>query len=1063
MDAPFRPFNTVVIRTPALSLHEAYSFPEDAAALFARFRDSSLFREAIFLASPELYKEVIKHLEKGGASAKEEEKMALSLLKYHNRMATRCTPFGLFAGCSTARIGEHTNIAIQPTEAGKSHLRFDMHFLCKLTDHLITLPALRRLMRYFPNTSLYPLGDKWRYYEKYYTGTIRQHKISDVDRSEYLDALLDKATGGAAYTELAALLVNDEITEEEATAFIDELIDCHLLESELEPSTTGKNTLSTLIEKLQAVATREANASEDLLAETITRLQWLAQQVSDIHAPGHPDNIASYQRIIAQIKAWDYPMEEKYLFQADLAKTSAHDAVLGEALLQKIEAGIGVMANYSKKGSSPALTEFKTKFTDRYEDAWVPLLEVMDNETGLGFPATVSGGNVPEYLAEKVDGGQAAAVSYTLSDTELPLVKKIMAAYQSGAYEVVLDDPAPEKPLPAESFLSTFTVMANIIGDPDSPDCRIQFGYAGNNGSAAVLPARFSHTDPAIAQLVTDITAKEQELHPDQVLAEIVHFPESRIGNVLLRPRLRTYEIPFLAQSDLPGAEQLLPEDLWVTVKKGRILLYSRKLGKEVIPKLTNAHNFNMKPMPVYQFLCALQNEQQDTTGLMFTLPPLLHSLSVFTPRIRWREIIFREAGWLFTRKETDPLVKGAQTLADWQAQWKLPSQIVIADGDNELFLNLDNTMHQRLLLAELKKRTSVEIHEMLFAPDAGVSDPLHWQQYANEVVLCWHKTAPVSAILHDAIAINTADKTTFFPGDAWLYYKLYCGHRTADQVLALVVWPLTETLLEQGRIKQWFYIRYADPEPHIRLRFLLTDVAADTGFVALALREALSSFLESGQVNRLVVDNYRRELDRYGAATMALSEALFCSDSRFMVQAIAALQHEEGEQVRWKYALLCIDQLFSAFGYDGDQKERLAKKHLAGFLPEMGITQKKWPPLEDTYRKHKKEIEQMMTGTDELTPGLAALRPVLDARGVVMETLCAEIRDRNAEQGKDVFTEELTWSYVHMMVNRLFRSQQRKNEMACYYLLSQYYTSLNVRKKQPQQKKTEAKPVNVA
>ncbi len=1055
MSQDIRTFDTVVIRTPSLPLQQAYDANIDAQALFGKFRTSSLFREAIFLASPELCSEVLKYLGKGAANPKDEDKMVLALLKYHNRMATRCTPFGLFAGCATATIGSNTSLRIMDAEAGSGHLRFDMHFLCKLTDHLAQQPELKQLLHYYPNTGIYTSGDKLRYYEKYYTGKIRQHKISDVDHSEYLDNLLSTASNGASFATLVECLVSEDITAEEAGDFVTEVIGSHLLITELEPAATGKDTLEKLIETLEAIGLREGADANNFLAGTLQKLRYLREQLAAIHQPGDPENITACKNIIERIKEWGYDAEEKYLFQSDLSKAVSAGATLGENLIQKIEAGIKVLANYSKKGSNPVLAEFKTKFTERYEDAWVPLLEVIDNETGLGYPAWANGGNVPEYLAELVPGGGGApgAAALSLADADIPLVKKIIDAQRNGDYEIVLDDALPATAVDTSLFLSTFSVMASILDDPATANARIHFTHAGNNASAAMLQARFCHTDPAIEKLVKDITAKEQELRPGVVYAEIVHLPESRVGNVLLRPVIRAYEIPFLAQSGLPKEQQLPPEDLMVTVRKGRILLYSRKLDKEIIPKLTNAHNFNMKPMPLYQFLCALQYEQQDTTGVMFALPPIVNSLFVFKPRVSWQNIIFKEASWSFSKKETDELVKGDITLTEWRAKWNMPLHIIIADGDNELFLNLGNELNCRLLLAELKKRSFVEIKEMLFLPGNGGLPGNNGSRYANELVISWHKTT-ITEEKEQQFSLQTPGiKRQFIPGEEWLYYKLYCGNRSADLLLASVIHPVTGHLLQNGIITSWFFIRYTDPLPHIRFRMRLKDPVTGIAPAMQLVMKSIEPYTRSGQVNKIVIDTYTRETERYGEATIALAEDFFCADSRLITAAIIALLTEDNELLRWKLALLCTDQLLLQFGYDNAGKEKIVKKHLAGFLTEFGVTQKRVQSLEDTYRKHKKEIEALMQGDDTSTPGMEILRHILQARAEQMSPIATAIIVANKAIGKDADTEEMLWSLIHMMINRIFRSQQRRNEMACYYLLNNYYTSLNIRTRKQQEK----------
>lgn len=63
-----------------------------------------------------------------------------------------------------------------------------------------------------------------------------------------------------------------------------------------------------------------------------------------------------------------------------------------------------------------------------------------------------------------------------------------------------------------------------------------------------------------------------------------------------------------------------------------------------------------------------------------------------------------------------------------------------------------------------------------------------------------------------------------FIPGNKWLYFKLYTGYKTSDMILSKKIFVIINNLKRQNLIDKWFFIRYADPEHHIRIRFLMKN-----------------------------------------------------------------------------------------------------------------------------------------------------------------------------------------------------------------------------------------------
>ena len=62
--------------------------------------------------------------------------------------------------------------------------------------------------------------------------------------------------------------------------------------------------------------------------------------------------------------------------------------------------------------------------------------------------------------------------------------------------------------------------------------------------------------------------------------------------------------------------------------------------------------------------------------------------------------------------------------------------------------------------------------------------------------------------------------KRIFIPCDEWVYYKIYSGSRMADIILTDIIKPISRRFLSADIIDKWFFIRYSDPDPHLRVRF---------------------------------------------------------------------------------------------------------------------------------------------------------------------------------------------------------------------------------------------------
>lgn len=258
------------------------------------------------------------------------------------------------------------------------------------------------------------------------------------------------------------------------------------------------------------------------------------------------------------------------------------------------------------------------------------------------------------------------------------------------------------------------------------------------------LLGRFTLADPEIEQYCHQISEIEQNLNSNSILAEIVHLPGDRVGNVLARAAIRPYEIPYLSRSDKDNQHQISVNDLYLSVRNGKeIVLRSKRLNKEVVPRMGNAHNWNRSSLPIYQFLCDLQLWNKRNSLILDY--GLLGYGRRFLPRIEYRSMILKPASWNFKKSEFDrfktqvnqrDLLKISKVFCE---ENRLPRRVLLKIGDNELFIDFSSIQSIEMLLNSIKKLEEISFVEYLYDGANQVQGPDG--QYANQFVISFYKT----------------------------------------------------------------------------------------------------------------------------------------------------------------------------------------------------------------------------------------------------------------------------------------------------------------------------------
>jgi lantibiotic biosynthesis protein len=565
-------------------------------------------------------------------------------------------------------------------------------------------------------------------------------------------------------------------------------------------------------------------------------------------------------------------------------------------------------------------------------------------------------------------------------------------------------------------------LMGSILGSSataiDTGNYLFEFTSCGGP-SAANLLGRFCHGDAVLCQKVIACLQEEEHNNPDCIYAEIIHLPEARTGNILARPQLRDYEIVYLGNGSVTRDHQIPITDLMVSVKNNTVVLRSQRFNKRVIPRLSTAHNFNMNSLLPYKFLCDLQFQQlHNATGWHWNLP----DEAPFLPAVRYGKIVLSKRTWVLHKKNN---IKDL----------KLPRYVSIAEGDNELFIDMESESCRQLLTTTLLKKEKIVIQEVLSTPDNCWITSSNGR-FTHELIIPLKSTlpkkeAPISH-LHENLPVRS-----FMIGSEWLYVKLYCGSNTAEKTLKSVIKPLVQELVSTQVIDQWFFIRYTDPEHHIRLRFHNT---ANPTFWMVILEKLHAALKEYELIYKIQTDTYVREIERYGVNTMELSETIFHLDSEAVLNCIDLLEGEEGENFRWLLAARGTDTLLQDFGYTLPQKAALLNRIRKHFFEEFGGDKTLQTQLNDKYRQHMRQLSSFLDPQQDAANEIEEATALFNTRS---EKIRAAIENF-------ISLDERIPSYIHMFLNRILLSNQRKHELVIYHFLSKYYDSqLAIAKKQ--------------
>jgi thiopeptide-type bacteriocin biosynthesis protein len=1035
-----------VVRMPALPVHDWVSHArsardagDDTARGWQRRADSAqryflrpAVAEAIYIASPGFYDRLARwdwHLR-----SPDDRKMLASFERYLNRMCYRCTPFGMFSTVSQARLENAPGKWTLDDAAAQAPIRrvarIDGEALTALCESLGG--RLDRDAQYTLNASLYTVGDNYRF--DAWTnepGKDRVYELAEIDRHPVIDAVVEQTRGrfltiGALEARLHALAQAEDV---DLPALIADLVDARVLLPAL------------CVDPLSGDPTRAlaaALAAQPAHACAGERLQRLDRSVQ---AAAPEAAIAHYVRADRQVRELAGVDPPALLLQVDAFRTH-EDMVVDACAVDAAVAALDYLADRFSVRSN-LLDAFCAAFEKRYGRGAVPLMEALDAEIGIGYGQGTAPDELLGALAIKrrsrQRGGRLPPSPF--DEFLLGLVQRDPSLLSAREIAFTREDLAHLPPCtdgldgPGMHALLQFPPVRSAGGGIE----RITVLGGVNPTGAVHSLSRFCHGDQRLHDAAHEYARQvETESGSAAVHAEISYLPQGRGANVLTRPPIWSYRINLVEPSMAPGEGDLPVSDLMLTVSGKDVQLWSRRLGKRVIPHLTSAHNPQQRRnLATYKFLAALQSHGMRMPQIEWG--PLFKDFE-YRPRLRFEKLVLAPARWHIPSRTLAPLksvpaAAQARALRDLLASRRAPRRIELEEQDNKLVLDLDDALDLDQLARLVNKGRDLVFCELLdeFDDDGLVDGRPAWR---HEVVVPLRRQC--------AAALRTAGSPGFqsdlapVPATQALYVKLYGGHERLDSRMLPQALDWLAAQRRDGVVGQWFFIRYADPDWHLRLRVFPSR--GRHGEVLAQLMALAEQARERGLIHRFEFTAYERELVRYGGPELIeRNEALFCIDSELVARMLHGDIFSSEPPPRWSMAMVAIDALLRDFGLPLEQKLGLMSDVAASFKEEFGVDKQR---LGDLYRQHARALAAAIERSADAPQWSRELWRLLDNASPDRRALAGSMLSCPPARHEL----DMVGRQVHMLCNRLFAAHGREYEVLVYDFLARAYRSLAAR-----------------
>jgi thiopeptide-type bacteriocin biosynthesis protein len=997
-----------MVRAPLLPVESYFGLANEKSGLSAS-ADPDV-RRAVAVASGSLL-EAMDRFARSELNPGQASRMRAKLLRYQIRMSTRPTPFGLFAGVAVAVFGPTTTIQIQSTR-GFTRTRPDMAWLMNLVASSEANPAIRKRLSFYANPSAVVAGGRVTLSERAASSGAFPTAGVSIRATGVVKRALSLARAPISYDELLSQLCSTtpSATPERVDKLLSELWEQTFLLTDLRPPLTTWSPAHYVAKRLVTIP--EAGEAATRLNELLTASSEWDQLIDE-------DGAAAFGKLAATAGE---PSVDSHQPPVQVDTAMSVQGEVGNIIAAEAARAAELLLRLTPAPNGPsAIASFRQAFVDRYgRDREVPLLELLDPDRGLG--------PLQNYEHAKIATDPAKTARRSQALLELACAA-LHGRQQVVALEVRdlsrLETWSPSLDSAPLSLDINVMVGAGSAEAIDKGDFMLVIGPNVGAQAAGRNLARFADLlAPEGPAMLKQIAAAEQALTPDCLCAELVYMPPNpRSANVVIRPSVRPYEITLGSSAGVLASRVIPLDELVVRVERDRLCVRWPAAGKRVA--FFTGHMLNPYVAPaIVRFLEELSHDGRAAFS------PFSWEQAEgfpFLPRVQAGRIVLRPAQWRLRKEHLATSSQEAydRSLQSWRTEWNVPKRVGLSFVDNRLVIDLDDTAQAAELRAELLRLPTggdIILQEVLPALDeAWLRGPAG--RYCSEFVvsLVLSRSALASGPGDARAPLRVGAKIESFapaarchpPGSEWLFVKIYCPRDLEGDLISDSMFTFCENAVASGFADSWFFLRYADSQPHVRLRFR-GSAERLTQRMFPHICEWGTGLMSQGLCLKFLFDTYEREIERFGGLLgMTASEAVFSADSRSCALLMRCLRAKHWPHDETALLALSIDNLLQDFGLTEADRLGWYRRHATPGDVELG----------KEYRKRKTVLRSLLGSSEELARNQPGELDISFALGERRDALCLAAQSLQHLAAEGVLSQSLDTllaSFVHLHVNRL-------------------------------------------